>query len=71
MDSLNNYDPLILLKFLNVKHNLFAIARCRQKTIETPTATHFLSCQTLCNCAERHCFHLRLDLSGLARFVDL
>ncbi len=71
MDSLNNYESLILLKFLNVKHNMLAVARCRQKTIETPAATYALSCQPLGHCTERHRLHKRLDLSGLPRLVDL
>ena len=71
MDSLNNYDSLILLKLLNVKHKVFALARCCQKALEIPVASDVLSCQSLSDCAKRHCLDKRLDLSGLPCFVDL
>jgi len=70
MDSLNNYVSLILLKLLNVKHNMFSLARCCQKALEIPTASYVLSCQSLSDCAKRHRLHKCLDLSGLPCFVD-
>ncbi len=70
MDSLNIYDPLILLKFLNVKNNMFSIARCCQKTRESPPATYVLSGYSFSNGAKSHRFHCRLYLSCLPGFLN-
>jgi hypothetical protein len=59
-----------LLKFLNVKHKLFAIARAGQETVEAPTAAYGLLDKPLGHCAKSHRFHYRLHLSGLTCFLD-
>jgi len=71
MDSLNNYVSLILLKLLNVKHKVFALARCCQKSVEFPVASHVLSCQSLGDCAKCDRLDKCLDLPGLPCLVDL
>ncbi len=71
MDSLNIYESLILLKFLNMKYNMFAIARSCQKTIEIPATAYFLSCESLSDCTKRQGFYKCLDLSGLPDLLNL
>jgi len=70
MDSLNNYESLILLKFLNVKHSMLAVTRGCQKSIETPVASQVLPGDSLCNSTECHRLQPRLDLSGLPGFFN-
>jgi len=64
-------NSLILLKFLNVKHDVLAIARCRQKTVESPGTGYGLFCKPLSYCAKGHRFQCRLHLSYLPRFLNL
>ncbi len=60
-----NANSLILLKFLDMKHNVPAVARCSQKTVEAPGTANRLFNKPLSQCPKRHCFQSCLDLSGL------
>ncbi len=63
-------NSLILLKFLNVKHDVLAIARCRQKTVEPPGTAYGLFCKPFSQCTKGHRFQCRLHLSYLPCFLN-
>ncbi len=65
-----NANSLILLKLLNMKHNVFAVARCSQKTGEAPGTAYGLFDKPLSQCTKSHRFHRRLDLSCLPRLLN-
>ena len=65
-----NANSLILLKFLDMKHNISAVARCSQKTIEAPGTANRLSDKPLSQCPKRYCFQSCLDLPGLSAFLN-
>ncbi len=64
-------NSLILLKLLNVKHDVLAIARGRQKTVEPPDTADGLLGKPLSHCAKGHRFQCRLHLSCLPGFLNL
>ena len=71
MDSLNYDDCVNLLKLLNMKNDVLAVARGCQKTVEAPGTANSLLCKPFCQCTESNCFHCRFDLSDLTCFQNL
>ena len=54
-----------------MKHDVLAIAGCRQKTVEPPGTADGLTDKPLRNCAKGDRFQGCLDLSCLTRFLKL
>ena len=57
---------LILQKFLNVKHDVFTVSRCRQKTAEPPDAADGLFNKPLSQRSKSNGLHCCRHLSGLS-----
>ena len=52
-----------------MENDTFTVAGVAQKTLEPPDTADSLLCKPLSQCAESHCFHCHLDLSGLTCFL--